>query len=85
MESRLHGGGGVRKTKYVDRIYFCKKKHKFIHVKWDHSIDHVSMWFFTDYHGDHGYISGKLITPKSWVELGWLPEGTISEICRGEK
>jgi len=68
----------------VDRIYFCNKKHKFIHVKWDHAIDRVSKWWWTDYHKEHGYISGKLVVPKTWKEIGWLPEGTITGIIRGE-
>lgn len=74
-----------RKTKFVDRIYFCCEEHKFIHCKWDHAVDKISKWWWTDYHGKHGYISGKLKTPKSWVELGWLPEGTIFDIRRGNK
>lgn len=75
---------GKRKSKFVDRIYFCNKKHKFIHVKWDHAINKVSKWYFTDYHGECGYISGPLKTPKSWKEIGYLPEGTITAIIRGE-
>ena len=69
-----------RKSKFVDRIYFCSKRHKFIHVKWDHAVNGVAKWYFTDYHKDFGYISGKLVTPKSWVELGYMPEGTIQNI-----
>lgn len=69
-----------RKSKYVDRIYFCSKKKRFYHVKWDHAINKVSMWWFSDYDKDFGYIKGKLKTPKSWVELGYCHEGTISSI-----
>lgn len=73
----------MRKSKYVDRIYFCSKKHHFIHVAWDHAVNGEARWFFTNYHGNHGYIKGKLKTPKSWVELGSIPEKTISEIIYG--
>ena len=73
-----------RKTKFVDRLYFCKKKDTFIHVKWDHAVDGVSKWWFSNYNDYSGYISGKLKTPKSWVEMGWWPEGTMIAIRRGE-
>lgn len=78
------GNKTERKSKFVDRLYFCNKERKFIHVKWDYAIDKISHWWWSDYHNKQGHIKGKLKTPKSWVELGWLPEGTIIEIIRGK-
>jgi hypothetical protein len=70
----------MKESKFDDKIYFCKKDRKFIHVKWDHSVNKVNHWWWSDYHEEHGYIKGKLVTPKSWVKLGSLPEGTINDL-----
>lgn len=72
----------MRKTKYVDRIYFDAKKKCFYHVRWDHSVDKVQHWWFTNYNGHHGYIKGKLSTPDTWLELGYLPERYIEDCSK---
>lgn len=69
-------------SKYDDRIYFCTKTQKFIHLKWDHSVDGISKWWWTNFSDKHGYISGKLKTPKSWVKMCAFPEGTMDFLRR---
>lgn len=75
----------TRKTKFCDRLYFCAKKKTFIHVKWDHSVEGVDRWWYSNYLNYSGYIKGKIKTPKSWIEMGWWPEGTIDYILGGAK
>lgn len=70
----------ARIGKFDDRIFFCTKTDSFFHLKWDHAIDGVARWWFTNYRDKSGYIKGKLKTPKTWVFLGSLPEGHMYEI-----
>lgn len=69
-------------SKYDDRIYFDTKKFGFIHLQYSHSVDGVAHWWYSNYNKKWGHIKGKLKTPKHWVLLGRLPEGTISELKR---
>jgi hypothetical protein len=64
-----------RVSKYDTRIFYDTKKKHFIRLKWDHAIDGVSKWWWTNGHDKSGYITGKLKPPKHWDLLGTVQEG----------
>lgn len=70
----------TRVSKFDDRIYFDAKKRDFFHLKWDHAVDGVSRWWFTNYRDKWGYINGKLKPNKDWVLLGTMSEGCMSSL-----
>lgn len=64
-----------RRSKFADRIFLTKDG--LMHLTWDHRVDGVDHWWYSDYQEKFGYLKGKPEVPKGWVEVGWLPEGSV--------
>lgn len=66
-----------RASKFDTKIYWDKKTRKLIRLNWDYSVEKVPHWYWSNCHDKHGYIKGKLKTPKTWILLGTVSEGVI--------
>lgn len=66
-----------RVSKYDDKIFWDTKKRELIRLKWDHAVEGSARWWWSNCHNRHGYIKGKLKTPKHWILLGTVQEGLM--------